>query len=301
MEYYSKIIPMYLLKNYIVNDPILDWFKIQNIKHDIYHNDKNNYFKKYIFNEIINYKNNFCKCLKNKIISLYPKKIIYQNTNVNKTIELVKNNQTIIFSPNLIHHKYNISVSCDILIKKKLFIEIFKDIQNINLHSIESNDYLIINIVSETVSFKTDGTTFQKNDVIDFNECSLYVFNSAMKQYTYRCDFGFIFAKGYKNKNDLLEKKKNIGLVKFNDKIRWKIIHAREWIQRLKNNNYRIINNTPPCIELYPNMNYNNTDFQEEKKKIAKKIKEITLIWRISYQARCELVKNGVNTWDIFI
>ena len=43
-----------------------------------------------------------------------------------------------------------------------------------------------------------------------------------------------------------------------------------------------------PCIELYPNMNYKNTEYQDEKKKIAEKIKEITLIWKITYDERCE-------------
>ena len=28
-----------------------------------------------------------------------------------------------------------------------------------------------------------------------------------------------------------------------------------------------------PCIELYPNMNYKNTEYQDEKKKIAEKIR----------------------------
>ena len=56
--------------------------------------------------------------------------------------------------------------------------------------------------------------------------------------------------------------------------------------------------NNVPCIELYPNMNYKNTEYEEEKKKIAEKIKEITLIWNITYNERCDLVKKNVKTWD---
>ena len=298
MEYYSKIIPMKLLNNHIVNDPIIDWFCLQNIHSEVFHPDKNNYFKKYILQETINYKNKFIQCLKGKILSLHPNNTIYQNTGVNKTIQLIEDNYPIIINPNLINDKYNISVSCDILIKKRLFNDIFKDINNVKLNSIKSSDYLIINIIPETVHFKSDGKTLQKNDIININECCLYVFNSALKKYIYRCEYGFIFAKGYKHKNILLEKKENIGFVQFNDKIRWKVIHAREWIQRLKSMNYKIINYKPPCLELYPNMNYTNTDYETEKRKIAEKIGEITLVWRISYKERCELIKNGVTTWD---
>ena len=64
MEYYTKIISMNLLKNHINNDPIIDFFEISNIKNTIYNKDKNNYFRKYILNETISYKQNFLDNLK---------------------------------------------------------------------------------------------------------------------------------------------------------------------------------------------------------------------------------------------
>ena len=89
---------------------------------------------------------------------------------------------------------------------KRLFLDVFKDIKNINMTSINNSDYLIINIIPEIVNFKVDNKTLQKNEVINFNECNLYVFNSALKKYISRSDIGFIFAKGYKIKNNFLEK-----------------------------------------------------------------------------------------------
>ena len=59
MQYYSTIINMKLLKNHINNDPIVDWFEIQNLRNTVYNKDKNDYFRKYIFNETILYKQNF--------------------------------------------------------------------------------------------------------------------------------------------------------------------------------------------------------------------------------------------------
>ena len=297
MEYYSKIIPMHLLRNHINNDPIIDWFEIQNMRNDIYKKDKNNYFRKYILNETISYKQNFFNNIKKVIDKLYPNKIIYENTSDKETVHLLKNNYPILFKPNLTSSKYNINVSVDIIITKSLFLEIFPYIENVNIKSIPE-EYIIINILPEIVQYKSDKKTLQKNEIIYYNECSLYVFNSALKQYTPRSDIGFIFAKGYKFKNELLHKKTQIALVKFDDNLRWKIINSCEWLDRLKKEKYQIIDNYVPCIELYPNINFKNTEYQDEKKKLAEKIKEITLIWRISYDERCELIKNGITKWD---
>ena len=298
MEYFTKVIGMHLLKNHISRDPIIDWFEIQNVRNTLFNKDKNNYFRKYILNETINYKTNFLNNLKNKLLDIHPNNIVYENTGVNETIHLLKNKYPIIFKPNLISEKYNVHVSVDIIILKRLFLDVFKDIKNVNMKSIKNSNYIIINIIPEIVQFKTDKKTLQKNEIINFNECCLYVFNSALKQYMERPDIGFIFAKGYKLKNSFLEKKEHIGLVKFDDNIRWKIINAVNWLNRLKTNTYIMNYKDVPCIELYPNMNFKNTEYQDEKKKIAERIKEITLIWRISYEERCELVKNGIKTWD---
>lgn len=298
MEYFSKTISMNLLRNHISRDPIIDWFEIQNIRNTNFTKDKNNYFRKYILNETINYKNNFLKNLKQKLLEAHPNNTIYENTGINETIRLIRDKYPVIFKPNLISEKYNIHVSVDVIIMKRLFLDVFKDIKNVNMSSINNSDYLIINIIPEIVNFKTDNKTLQKNEVINFNECNLYVFNSALKKYIPRSDIGFIFAKGYKIKNYLLEKKEQIALVKFDDKIRWNVINACEWIKRLTTNTYIMNYENVPCVELYPNMNYKNTEYQDEKKKIAERIKEITLIWKITYDERCELIKNGIRTWD---
>lgn len=298
MEYYSKVISMNLLKNHISNDPIIDFFEISNIRNTTYDKDKNSYFRKYIFNEIVTYKRNFLDNLRAKILEKHPNNIIYENIGVDNTLHLIKNKYPVIFKPLLISHKYNINVSVDILINKRIFLEIFNDIKNVNFQSINNSEYLIINIIPEILHFKSDKKTLQKNDIITFNECSLYVFNSALKEITHRSDIGFVFGKGYKFKNNLLKKQENIALVKFDDSIRWKIIHAIDWIKRLKENNYIMDYNNVPCIELYPNMNNKDSEYQDSKKIIAEKIREITLIWRISYSERCELIKNNIKTWD---
>ena len=95
MEYFSKVIPMNLLKNHISNDPIIDFFQIQNIKSTIYNEDTNNYFKRYIIKETIAYKQNFFAKFKDKINSLHPINNLYDQLGVNETIHLIKKNNYI--------------------------------------------------------------------------------------------------------------------------------------------------------------------------------------------------------------
>ena len=130
MEYFAKIIDMNLLKNHINRDPIIDWFEIQNIRTTHFTKDKNNYFRKYILNETIYYKNKFLNNLKEKLLQIHPNNIVYINPGVNETIHLIKNKYPVIFKPNLISEKYSIHVSVDIIIIKRLFLDVFKDIKN---------------------------------------------------------------------------------------------------------------------------------------------------------------------------
>ena len=64
---------------------------------------------------------------------------------------------------------------------------------------------ILLLILSETVCFKSDNKTIQ--EVKQLTLIQVYVFNSALKQYIYRCTWFYFLVLGYKHKNILLEKK----------------------------------------------------------------------------------------------
>ena len=47
------------------------------------------------------------------------------------------------------------------------------------------------------------------------------------------------------------------------------------------------INDKPSRKELYPNMNIKDSEWENEKLRLANRIKEITLVWNITYEERC--------------
>ena len=106
-----------------------------------------------------------------------------------------------------------------------------------------------------------------------------------------------MFGKDYKYNNELLNKQEHIGLVIFDNIYREKIYYSLNWLNRLRENQLQLYP-MPSCIELYPNMNNKQSSWETEKKKLAKKVKEITLIWRISYEDRNYLINMGITSWD---
>ena len=292
MEYFSNNIQFSLLKNYLINDPILDYF---NIHENDYHKDDISYYKNYIIKESNDYKFKFFK----KIIEISELNILIQN-NIQETIQKIKNNIPLIIQGILFDENEKLLISCDIIIKYKLFRKLFPKIINIPFHLLlKKNDYLLINISYSTVNFNIDLKNIHNDNLIFYKKCKLYSFQKIFNQYTKYKSYNFIMAKEYKYKNILLSKKEFIGFVSINDKIKYKIKNARNWIHYLKENNHKIqLYPEPSCNELYPNMNHNESEWENEKLKLANEIKEITLIWKISYDQRCGFLDKNIKCWD---
>ena len=299
MEYLSDIREFKLLRNYINNDPVCDYFQFQtHLNNSLnFEKDTNNYFNKYVNKISSDFIDDFFNNIINRVKIYYPDINFTKFNNINQTIQKIYNNTPLIINPILMNDKYKLIVKCDIMIKKKLFIKIFNEIKNISFNSIKNDEYLIINIVPEILTFKSGCREISNTYNVFYNKCGLYAFNSALRKYINRNNYYFLFGKDYKNNNQLLNKKQCIGLAIFDNIYREKINNSINWLNRLKENKLILLPN-PSCIELYPNMNNKQSCWENEKKKLSEKIKEITLIWRISYEDRNRLINIGITQWD---
>ena len=299
MEYLSDIREFKLLRNFINDDPVCDYFEFQShLKNNFnFEKDVNNYFNKYVSRTSTDFIDNFIHNLSKKTKIHYPDLIINKYNNIDQTIDKIYNRVPLIINPLLVNDKYKLIVKCDIMIKKDLFLKIFDEITNVSFDTIQDNEYLIINLVPEILTFKKGGREIRNTYNVFYNKCSLYAFNSALRKYIHRNNFYFLFGKEYKYDNKTLNKKNNIGLVIFDPIYRDKIINSIKWLNKLKQNEIKLYPK-PSCMELYPNMNNKQSQWESEKQKLAEKIKEITLIWRISYLDRNRLIEVGIDTWD---
>ena len=299
MEYLSDIREFKLLRNYINNDPVCDYFQLQtHLNNSLsFEKDINNYFNKYVNKISSDFIDDFFNNIIKKSKEYYSDLIFTKFNNIDQTVNKIHDNCPLIINPLLINDKYKLIVKCDILIKKHLFIKIFPHINNIPLNIIKKNDYLIINIVPEVLTFKSGCREISNTYNVFYNKCGLYAFNSALKKYINRNNYYFLFGKDYKYNNQLLNKIQYIGLVIYNNIYKEKILNSIDWLNRLKQNNLTLLPK-PSCIELYPNMNNKQSCWENEKKKLSEQLKEITLIWRISYEDRNKLINIGITQWD---
>lgn len=299
MDYFQNQINMFLLKNHILKDPICDWFNINDyINNGLYEKDKPSHYKNLILTKSQKYKQNLFE----KIIAisgLHDINII--NKNHNETERAIVNNYPIIINGSLYNPDENLNVKCDLIIRFDYFKKIFPLVSNIpfNLLYHDPMDYMLISISYSSLKFKIDLMDINNEGIISYKKCSLYAFQKAfykIMRYKPHC---FILGKGYQFKNDILPRKNFICYFKINDCIITKFNNALNWILYIKDNylNMNIYPN-PTHKELYPNMNYKESDWEIEKHKLAIKIKEITLVWNISYNERCNYVQNGITCWN---
>ena len=271
------------LKNYINDDTLSDWFDIINENIHSYKKDKPNSFVLNLEEKKKNYKDNFINYLRDD-------DFFYENLN-HKDIKTKINNHEkfICYNPKLYHSKYKLYVSPDLIFHKDLFIKYFPKI------TIELPEYIIIDILYKNIHFNSDKTDILNKNNINYRKCKMFVAVDSLKLKTK----GYLFGKEYRHKDFILDKQENIGHFPFKKEFHDLVINALDWLKNL-NKNYDKWNIYPqPSVkELYPNMNHKESQWSEEKRTLAELIKEITLIWNISYKERCILLNKDIKTWD---
>tara|TARA_B100000214_G_scaffold372191_2_gene349967 strand:+ start:3740 stop:5374 length:1635 start_codon:yes stop_codon:yes gene_type:complete len=295
MEYFQNQINISLLKNYILKDPICDWFNINN---ELYEKDKPSHYKNLILNESNKYKQDLFEKI---VIMSGLNNINLTNKDHNETEILIRDNNPIIINGSLYNPDENINVNCDIIIRFDYFKKLFPSISNVPFHLLYQNplDYMLIGVSYSSLKFKIDLMDVNNDGVIPYKKCSLYSFQSAFYKIMGYKPHCFILGKGYQYKNAILPSNDFICYFQISDCLIQKYNKALQWIIYIKNNYSNMnIRPTPTHNELYPNMNYKESDWEIEKHKLAIQIKEITLVWNITYDERCNYVERGITCWD---
>ena len=282
------------LKNYIINDPLSDWFEKINQIYNTYECSEPSRFEIELREKKHIYKENFIQFLMGSDYE----------THKDQEYELVKTKieekqKCIFIRPILYHERYDVSVIPDFIIHRDILKEIFNEIHIPDLHDKSLPQslplYIVSDIVYQTVNFNSDMTDLINDNLLYYYKCKIYLCNEILGYNEY----GILFAKEYRHKEFILKKKSVVGRYAFNNDMLYKIQHGLAWIDNL--NHYYdewLIYPKPTITELYPNMNIKMGPWYNEKKRLAEEIQEITLVWNISYHKRCLLHDKGIYTWS---
>ena len=275
------------LKNFIQNDPLSDWFEKINNKYNAYRKNKISTFELELKEKKQKYKDNFFIFLKEHYQYYFG---IHLNSK--DTYQKIKQKQIgIFFQCELYHKEYDIMVKPDLIIHRNVFKEIFNEVIDEKLP-----EYIVCDVLYQTVSFNSDKTDLLNENTLYYYKCKIFLCNQIINK---KNKTGYLFAKEYKHKNINLRKKQSIGYFKLSEDMDIKIREALSWLDNL--NMYYddwLIYPKPTIKELYPNMNIKTGSWYNEKYLLAELIKEITLVWNISYHKRCLLHDKGIYTWN---
>ena len=291
MDYFSKPFNICLLRNHILKDPIIDWLNINESLNTNYKRDNNTFYKDFILKEWGEYKLNFLKTLKQKA-----NKNIPINSSVEQTHEMINKKEPLILGAHLLYK--DMIVYCDIVIDINLFVSIFPKIKNYPLHRIK-NKYILINLSYSTLNLKNDLKECLNEGVLPYKKCVLYGFSKCIEPFLDYHPHSFIIGKEYYYRKTKLPNDEFISHVNYDENIIHKFNKAYRWICLLREKwNTLYIEEKPSHKELYPNMNTKESEWENEKLKIANQIKEITLVWNITYDERCNLHEKNIYCWD---
>jgi len=271
------------LKNHINRDPLCDWYDKMNQINNTFKRDKPNSFLIEIESQKLKYKMNFISNFKDE-------EHYYENINHKQIKDLINEKQEcIIIYGNLYSSKFNITVKPDIIIHRNIFRKYFPEIQ------IDLPEYIVIDILYKILHFKANNTDILNDGSIYYHKCKMYVASDALGI----TDYGYCFGKEYRHKGIVLPKKQTIGSFPLTSELDKSIVDALNWLKKLSENyDEWVIYPKPSIKELYPNMNHKDMVWSEEKMTLANLIKEITLVWNISYNKRCVLLDKGIYEWD---
>jgi hypothetical protein len=312
------------VRNYMLNDPILDYLKFKhdkpnylNVGNIKYNNDK---FTEYIMKSGEDFETELYNIIKKK----FKKKIIkiaeyYESKSIdkyNETINSMKKGIPIIYQA-VLHNKNNDTFGLpDLLVRSDYINKLlgYKVINNdeANLASPKLNTkfhYKVIDIKHSTINLRSDGIHILNSESIPAYKGQLYIYTSALNNILgININKAFIWGKKY----DYYSKGKKIEITNFLNKLG--VIdydnvdieyvtftnNAIEWQKTLKKDYSKwSILPKPSCNELYPNMkNEKDGNYKKIKNDIGNEIYEITNIWNCGVKKRQIAHYNNIFRWD---
>ena len=296
------------VRNYMLDDPLIDYLQEYNIKNisDKPNNNKrrninNDNFSNYLMEEGVKFEEKVITEMKkyHNITTVCTSHRESRNINkFNETINLMKKGENIIYQGVLHNYENKTFGVPDLIVRSDYINKLFnKNIISLEEENIKS-DKLNINFHYKIVDIKHCTIPFRKDNIHILNEGSVPAFKGQLYIYTKALNdiLGININRAY-----IFGKNNDVGLIDY-DTIDTLYIEktnkAIEWLRELKHKGQEFSLIPPSREELYPNMkNSHDGYFRNIKNDINAKINDITSIWWCGIQKRKHAHSNNILSW----
>lgn len=325
---WGKFIAVNKIKNYILDDPIVDYLECisKDSANELINNgiiipnqSSINTFTKYLFNKGNEFENKIINTLNEKFgdrmvtISTNPCEI-RSYKKYKETVNHIKKGTPIIYHGILHDYERGIYGIPDLIVRKDYInLLLSTNLIQINENNISyenniSKNYVIVEIKFSKLRLCADGIHITNSTkLMSYNKSQLYIYNKILGAIqNFESSKSYIIGKCWEYKKDNKihegESLEKMGCVNFkkNDKyIETKTEMAINWLNDLKNP--QLLNNMsifpPSQNELKPNMCYINDKWQNTKDIIATRNNDITQLWMCNHKNRSIAEKNNIVNW----
>lgn len=303
------------VRNFLIEDPFLDYLRMfgpDKIESNYeFTEDK---FTQNIMNKGIEFEDEVMEMVKSNLSHLNIQQVCYNvddvhnMDNIKVTIDHMKNGVDVIYQGLLVDKKNKLYGSPDLIIKNTVLNDFFPELVYENTEGCKFNDnehYVICDIKSSTIHMNSDDTTMRNSGSMKAFKGQLYIYQSILNDIQETDNnVTIIWAKNKRNDNSKFgyhtnDLEETYGIIDYGNKDS-KYIElvdkAVKWLRELKTNGSSWeLYPTPSHTNLYPNMkNDMNGKYKDIKKKYAKDIEEITMVYHCGVKRRKTAHSKGI-------
>lgn len=295
-------------KNYMINDPLVDWLKVTRKKTERYNN-----FSDFIMRKGQEFEKQITQYIHNHKLEIVYVSDKITDESCEKTIDLMKNGIPIIYSAPFKNKTKHIKGIIDLLVRSD-FLHIFtgqnplpENLQSFPAVNLNKNyHYIVIDVKFSTLPLKSDGIHILNSGMYPAYKSQLWIYTQGIGEIQgYVSDYAFILGRRYRytskgeifNSLNCLDRLGTINYGSIDSEYKNKTLEAINWLKEVRKNGKRWTLDPPSRPELYPNMCVNSGIWNKAKEEIAEKIGDITQIWHCGVKNREKALKNGIKSW----
>lgn len=303
------------VRNYILKDPIVDWLKLRSRRGTRSTPEYTNSggFTQFLMKCGIEFESELVKYINNNRVPVVTVSEHITDDSCRKTIDLMMSGTPVIHSAPVRNYRVKTHGIIDLLVRSDYLEHLIDDSplsddeKVIPATKLKGNyHYVVIDVKYSTLPLRADGRLLLNSGSFPAYKAQTWIYTQAVANIQgYTSRYAYIMgrrwnytSKDIKHRNYTCLNK--VGVIDFQGVDKYYITRTRDalaWVRDVKDNGNDWSVNPPSRPELYPNMCVDAGVWNNEKKKIAHRIGEITSIWYCSVKNREIALSNNISSW----